>query len=59
MLRLVFSLMLSCTIRLRKHELSSLSRMSMISTCNRKEHWKGVQKFVALLYRWQLMINLH
>jgi hypothetical protein len=42
MLGLVSSLMLNCAPYLRKHELSSLCRMSMILTHNEKERRKGV-----------------
>jgi hypothetical protein len=41
---LVSSLLLSCGPRLRKHELSSLCRMFMISMHNGKECWKGAPK---------------
>jgi hypothetical protein len=59
MLGLVSSLMLNCAPHLRKHELSSLFMMSMISMHNGKECWKGASKFVAFLYHWQLATNLH
>jgi hypothetical protein len=42
MLRLVFSSMLNYAPYLRKQELSSLFRMSMVSMCNEKECQKGM-----------------